>query len=49
MGQKPPRYLQPGDTVALEVQGLGLQRQAVVASKHRIAADAASLVPSPKT
>jgi 2-keto-4-pentenoate hydratase/2-oxohepta-3-ene-1,7-dioic acid hydratase in catechol pathway len=49
MGQKPPRYLQPGDTVALEVQGLGSQRQAVVASKHRIAADAASLVPSPKT
>lgn len=30
MGMKPPRYLQRGDVVELEVQGLGRQRQRVV-------------------
>ncbi|WP_341938406.1 fumarylacetoacetate hydrolase family protein [Marinimicrobium sp. C2-29] len=30
MGQKPPVYLQPGDTVTLSVEGLGEQRQTVV-------------------
>ena len=32
MGQKPPRYLQPGDVVELGVEGLGQQRQIVVES-----------------
>ncbi len=31
MGQKPPRYLKPGDVMELEVEGLGAQRQEVVA------------------
>ena len=31
MGQKPPVYLKPGDRVALGIQGLGQQRQRVVA------------------
>ena len=31
MGQKPPRYLKPGDVMELGIQGLGVQRQAVVA------------------
>ncbi|MCC5857111.1 MAG: fumarylacetoacetate hydrolase family protein [Ectothiorhodospiraceae bacterium] len=31
MGQKPPRYLKPGDRVRLEVEGLGHQEQEVVA------------------
>jgi 2-keto-4-pentenoate hydratase/2-oxohepta-3-ene-1,7-dioic acid hydratase in catechol pathway len=30
MGQKPPRYLQPGDRVALGIGGLGEQRQDIV-------------------
>jgi 2-keto-4-pentenoate hydratase/2-oxohepta-3-ene-1,7-dioic acid hydratase in catechol pathway len=30
MGQKPPRYLQPGDVVTLGITGLGEQRQTVV-------------------
>lgn len=30
MGQKPPRYLAPGDVVELGVEGLGRQRQVVV-------------------
>lgn len=30
MGQKPPVYLQPGDTVTLSVEGLGEQSQTVV-------------------
>jgi 2-keto-4-pentenoate hydratase/2-oxohepta-3-ene-1,7-dioic acid hydratase in catechol pathway len=30
MGQRPPRYLQPGDQVSLGIQGLGEQRQTVV-------------------
>jgi 2-keto-4-pentenoate hydratase/2-oxohepta-3-ene-1,7-dioic acid hydratase in catechol pathway len=33
MGQKPPKYLQPGDKIQLGVQGLGEQNQAVVACK----------------
>jgi 2-keto-4-pentenoate hydratase/2-oxohepta-3-ene-1,7-dioic acid hydratase in catechol pathway len=31
MGMKPPRFLKPGDVVALGIEGLGEQRQAVVA------------------
>jgi 2-keto-4-pentenoate hydratase/2-oxohepta-3-ene-1,7-dioic acid hydratase in catechol pathway len=31
MGMKPPRYLKPGDVVELEIEGLGAQRQDVVA------------------
>jgi 2-keto-4-pentenoate hydratase/2-oxohepta-3-ene-1,7-dioic acid hydratase in catechol pathway len=31
MGLKPPRYLRPGDVMELEVEGLGRQRQEVVA------------------
>src|SRR5271157_5065740 len=33
MGRKPPRFLQPGDTVSLAVEGLGRQAQRVVAHK----------------
>lgn len=32
MGQKPARYLQPGDTMELGIEGLGQQRQAVEAA-----------------
>ncbi|MBV8514721.1 MAG: fumarylacetoacetate hydrolase family protein [Acidobacteria bacterium] len=32
MGQKPPKYLQPGDKIQLSVQGLGEQNQTVVAA-----------------
>ncbi|MGJ8584747.1 MAG: fumarylacetoacetate hydrolase family protein [Marinosulfonomonas sp.] len=31
MGQKPPQFLKPGDVMELEIAGLGLQRQDVVA------------------
>lgn len=31
MGQKPPRYLRPGDVVELGIEGLGSQRQDVIA------------------
>ncbi len=31
MGMKPPRYLKPGDTVELGIEGLGEQRQDVIA------------------
>ncbi|MBN6151750.1 fumarylacetoacetate hydrolase family protein [Xanthomonas sp. AmX2] len=31
LGQKPPVYLKPGDVMELEIQGLGRQRQQVVA------------------
>ncbi|MBS7538649.1 fumarylacetoacetate hydrolase family protein [Ancylobacter lacus] len=31
LGMKPPRYLQPGDVVTLGIEGLGEQRQKVVA------------------
>jgi len=33
MGYKPPKYLKPGDVVTLGVEGLGVQRQQVVAFK----------------
>lgn len=33
MGMKPPKWLQPGDEVELEIAGLGIQRQTVVASR----------------
>lgn len=32
MGQRPPRYLQPGDELSLAIAGLGHQRQTVVAA-----------------
>ncbi|MEZ5716140.1 MAG: fumarylacetoacetate hydrolase family protein [Paracoccaceae bacterium] len=32
MGMKPPRFLRPGDVMELEVEGLGTQRQEVVAA-----------------
>jgi 2-keto-4-pentenoate hydratase/2-oxohepta-3-ene-1,7-dioic acid hydratase in catechol pathway len=31
MGMKPPRYLAPGDIVELGIEGLGTQRQHVMA------------------
>ena len=31
LGQKPPRYLKPGETMTLGVEGLGVQTQRVVA------------------
>lgn len=31
LGMKPPRYLQPGDVMELGIEGLGVQRQKVVA------------------
>ena len=34
LGQKPPLYLQPGDTMELEIAGLGRQRQRVVAHEQ---------------
>ena len=34
MGQKPPRYLKPGDVMMLSIQGLGEQRQECVAWKR---------------
>ncbi len=33
LGRKPPRYLRPGDVMALGIDGLGVQRQEVVASE----------------
>jgi 2,4-diketo-3-deoxy-L-fuconate hydrolase len=33
MGMRPQRYLEPGDVMELEVEGLGRQRQEVVASR----------------
>ena len=33
MGQKPETYLKPGDVIELEIEGLGKQRQNVVASE----------------
>jgi 2-keto-4-pentenoate hydratase/2-oxohepta-3-ene-1,7-dioic acid hydratase in catechol pathway len=35
MGMKPPRFLKPGDVVELGIEGLGAQRQDVVAYKER--------------
>jgi len=34
-GMKPPRFLQPGDTVSLGVAGMGTQTQSVVATEAR--------------
>jgi 2,4-diketo-3-deoxy-L-fuconate hydrolase len=34
MGQKPPRYLQPGDVIELGITGLGEQRQTVVSYRE---------------
>ena len=47
MGMDPPRFLQPGDVVELEIQGLGVQRQQVVASRARVAEDARELIEPP--
>jgi len=33
MGMKPPRYLKPGDTMRLAIEGLGQQSQKVVRDK----------------
>jgi 2-keto-4-pentenoate hydratase/2-oxohepta-3-ene-1,7-dioic acid hydratase in catechol pathway len=35
LGMKPPQYMHPGDVVSLGIQGLGEQRQKVVAFKSR--------------
>jgi 2,4-diketo-3-deoxy-L-fuconate hydrolase len=32
LGQKPPVYLKPGDVMELGIEGLGAQRQSVVAA-----------------
>jgi 2-keto-4-pentenoate hydratase/2-oxohepta-3-ene-1,7-dioic acid hydratase in catechol pathway len=32
LGQKPPTYLKPGDVMTLGIEGLGEQRQHVVAA-----------------
>jgi 2,4-diketo-3-deoxy-L-fuconate hydrolase len=32
LGQKPPVYLKPGDVMELDIAGLGVQRQRVVAA-----------------
>jgi 2-keto-4-pentenoate hydratase/2-oxohepta-3-ene-1,7-dioic acid hydratase in catechol pathway len=41
MGMKPPTYLRQGDTIALGIQGLGEQRQHVVAWRRSTQGDAA--------
>ncbi|NRG17971.1 fumarylacetoacetate hydrolase family protein [Rhizobiales bacterium] len=33
MGKSPPKYLRPGDTVTLAIEGLGEQRQRIVAAR----------------
>jgi 2,4-diketo-3-deoxy-L-fuconate hydrolase len=33
LGQKPPRYLQSGDVMELGIEGLGTQRQKVIAAR----------------
>ena len=33
MGMTPPRFLRPGDLVALEIEGLGAQRASVIADR----------------
>jgi len=35
MGQKPPRWLRPGDTLEIRIEGLGTQRQQVVPAHER--------------
>ncbi len=47
MGCKPPRFLHPGDVVELEIQGLGRQRQDIVASQYAVADDARDLLRMP--
>ncbi|MEU3733864.1 fumarylacetoacetate hydrolase family protein [Streptomyces sp. NPDC033538] len=37
-GRKPPRLLQPGDTVEVEVEHLGVVRNSVVRNDHRFTA-----------
>lgn len=41
-GRKPPRLLQPGDTVEVEVEGLGVVRNSVVSNEQRFADVAAA-------
>jgi 2,4-diketo-3-deoxy-L-fuconate hydrolase len=36
MGQKPPLYLKPGDEMELEIEGLGKQRQSVIAETRHL-------------
>jgi len=36
MGQKPPLYLQPGDVMELGIEGLGQQRQTVIAETRHL-------------
>jgi 2,4-diketo-3-deoxy-L-fuconate hydrolase len=38
LGMKPPQWLKPGDIVTLGIEGLGQQRQRVVAARGRRAA-----------
>jgi 2,4-diketo-3-deoxy-L-fuconate hydrolase len=33
LGQKPPVYLQPGDRLELGIEGLGTQKQTVIAPR----------------
>ncbi len=44
VGMARQRFLRPGDVVELEVQGLGLQRQEIVAAGDRVADDARDLL-----
>ena len=44
LGMDPQQFLRPGDIVELEVQGMGAQRQQVLASPMRVAEDARSLI-----
>ena len=44
LGRKPPRFLQAGDAVELEVEGLGMQRQTIVPSRDKVAGDAGQLI-----
>lgn len=36
LGQKPPLYLQPGDVMELGIEGLGVQRQTVIAETRHL-------------
>jgi 2-keto-4-pentenoate hydratase/2-oxohepta-3-ene-1,7-dioic acid hydratase in catechol pathway len=42
LGMKPPQFLKAGDVVELSIEGLGTQRQKVVASRERAAGTAAT-------
>ncbi len=35
LGMKPPQFMKPGDVVSLGIQGLGEQRQKIVAFKGK--------------